>query len=254
VSSLWIFPIAVGAGAFGAMLGLGGGIILVPALTVLMGVPIKQAVAASLVAVAATSCAGTPTYLQAGLVDWQLGVRLLIPTLCGAIAGGLLIGYIPDAAVRWLFIALVLYVLGQILWAMRRPPAAQATRADCCTQWNARQRGIAVSLCALAGAISALLGVGGGLIQVPLMHTILQTPLRCAIGTSTFLIGATASASALLYLVQGKLPVDHVVPAALGIVIGAQIGVKLAQRMPTLALRLIFMGVMLYTVIRFALN
>jgi uncharacterized membrane protein YfcA len=254
VNSLWIFPIAIGAGAFGSMLGLGGGIILVPALTVLMGVPIKQAVAASLVAVAATSCAGVQTYLQAGLVDWRLGVRLLIPTLCGAIAGGLLIGYIPEAAVRWLFIALVLYVLGQMLWSLRRPVAAQAARPDCRTQWDTRQRGIAVSLSALAGAISALLGVGGGLIQVPLMHTILHAPLRCAIGTSTFLIGATASASALLYLVQGKLPTDYVVPATLGIVIGARFGVKLAQQAPTLALRLIFVGVMLYTVARLALK
>ena len=254
MNSLWIFPIAIGAGAFGSMLGLGGGIILVPALTVLMGVPIKQAVAASLVAVAATSCAGVQTYLQAGLVDWRLGVRLLIPTLCGAIAGGLLIGYIPDAAVRWLFIALMLYVLGQMLWAMRRPVSAQAARPDCRTQWDTRQRGIAVSLSALAGAISALLGVGGGLIQVPLMHTILHAPLRCAIGTSTFLIGATASASALLYLVQGKLPTDYVVPATLGIVIGARFGVKLAQHAPTLALRLIFVGVMLYTVARLALK
>jgi uncharacterized membrane protein YfcA len=89
---------------------------------------------------------------------------------------------------------------------------------------------------------------------VPLMHTILKTPLRCAIGTSTFLIGATASASALLYLVQGKLLVDYVVPAALGIVIGARVGVKFAQRAPTLALRLIFIGVMLYTVVRLALR
>jgi uncharacterized membrane protein YfcA len=187
-------------------------------------------------------------------VDWRLGVRLLIPTLCGAIAGGLLIGYIPEAAVRWLFIALVLYVLGQMLWAMRRPVSAQAARPDCRTQWDPRQRRIAVSLSALAGAISALLGVGGGLIQVPLMHTILKTPLRCAIGTSTFLIGATASASALLYLVQGKLPVDYVVPSTLGIVIGARLGVKFAQRIPTLALRLIFVGVMLYTVVRLALR
>ncbi|MGQ9901557.1 MAG: sulfite exporter TauE/SafE family protein [Fimbriimonadales bacterium] len=254
MSSLWIFPIAIGAGAFGAMLGLGGGIILVPALTVLMGVPIKQAVAASLVAVAATSCAGVPTYLQAGLVDWRLSVRLLIPTLCGAIAGGLMIGYIPDAAVRWLFIALIVYVLGQMLWAMRHSKPAQEARPDCRTQWNPRQRGIAISLCTLAGAISALLGVGGGLIQVPLIHTILKAPLRCAIGASTFLIGATASASALLYLVQGKLPIDYVVPAALGIVIGARLGVRAAQRIPALALRLIFVGVMLYTIIRLALR
>ncbi len=254
MSTLWIFPIAIGAGAFGSMMGLGGGIILVPALTLLMGVPIKQAVAASLVAVAATSCAGVQTYLRAGLVDWRLGVRLLIPTLMGAIAGGLVIGFIPESAVRWLFIVLILYVMGQMVWAMRHPPKPQGERPDCRTQWNPRQRGIAVGLSALGGVISALLGVGGGLIQVPLIHTTLKAPLRCAIGTSTFLIGATASASALLYLVQGKLVPDIVVPAALGIVIGAQIGVKLAQRVPAPALRLIFIAVMLYTVIRFALK
>ncbi|MCS7190227.1 MAG: sulfite exporter TauE/SafE family protein [Fimbriimonadales bacterium] len=254
MSTLWIFPIAIGAGAFGVMLGLGGGIILVPALTLLMGVPIKQAVAASLVAVAATSCAGVPAYLQAGLVDWRLCVRLLIPTLLGAIAGGLLIGYIPEAAVRWLFIGLVLYVMAQMLWSMRHPAPPQEARPDCRTAWSARERGIAIGLSGLAGAISALLGVGGGLIQVPLIHTILKAPLRCAIGSSTFLIGATASASALLYLVQGKLQPDIVVPATLGILIGARAGVKLAQRVPTLTLRLIFVGVMLYTVIRFALK
>ncbi|GIV08304.1 MAG: UPF0721 transmembrane protein [Fimbriimonadales bacterium] len=236
------------------MMGLGGGIILVPALTLLMGVPIKQAVAASLVAVAATSCAGVQTYLQAGLVDWRLGVRLLVPTLCGAIAGGLVIGFIPETTVRWLFIVLILYVLSQMLWAMRRPPESPESRPDCRTQWNPRQRGVAVSLSVLGGVISALLGVGGGLIQVPLLHTILKAPLRCAIGTSTFLIGATASASALLYLVQGKLQPDVVVPATLGIVIGARIGVKLAQRMPAPALRLLFVAVMLYTVVRFALK
>ena len=254
MNTLWVFLVAIGAGAFGSMLGLGGGIILVPALTLLMGVPIKEAVAASLVAVAATSCAGVPTYLQAGLVDWRLGVRLLIPTLLGAIAGGLLIGFISSNAIRWLFIALILYVLGQMLWAMRYPPAVQEVLPDCRAQWNPRQRGIAVVLSALGGAISALLGVGGGLIQVPLMYAILKAPLRCAIGTSTFLIGATASASALLYLVQGKLQPDIVVPATLGIVLGARGGVKLAQRVPTLALRLIFVGVMLYTVVRFALK
>ncbi len=254
MSTLWIFPIAVGAGVFGSLMGLGGGIILVPALTLLMGVPIKQAVAASLVAVAATSCAGVSTYLQAGLVDWRLCVRLLIPTLLGAIGGGLVVGFIPESAVRWLFIALILYVLGQMLGAMRHPPTLQAARPDCRTEWNPRQRGIAISLSALGGMISALLGVGGGLIQVPLIHTILKAPLRCAIGSSTFLIGATASASALLYLVQGKLAPDIVVPAALGIVIGARIGARFAQRVPAFALRLIFIGVMLYTVVRFALK
>lgn len=254
MSSLWIFPIAVGAGAFGAMLGLGGGIILVPALSLLMGVPLKLAVGASLVAVTATSCAGVPTYLRAGLVDWRIGVRLLIPTVIGAIVGGLLIGYVPESAIAGLFIVLVLYVLLQMAWSTRVTKSQSGNTDECRAEWNPRLRGIAAGLSFLGGIISAMLGVGGGLIQVPLLHTLLKAPLRCAIGTSTFLIGATASTSALLYLVQGKLQPDVVVPAVLGIPIGAQMGARIAQQVPTGILRLLFVGVMLYTVVRLYLK
>lgn len=254
MSSFWIFPIAIGAGAFGAMLGLGGGIILVPALTLLMGMPIKSAVAASLVAVSATSCAGVPTYLRAGLVDWRLAVRLLIPTISGAIGGGLLIGFIPSKWIAGLFILLILYVLAQMLWAMRFPAKHHPQSGECRSVWTSHQRGVAIGLSALGGAISAMLGVGGGLIQVPLIHSILKAPLRCAIGTSSFLIGATASVSALLYLVQGKLIPDVVVPATLGILIGARLGVQVARQLPVGALRLLFIAVMLYTVVRLYLK
>lgn len=251
---MWIFLIGVGAGAFGTMLGLGGGIILVPALTLLMGVPIKQAVAASLVAVAATSCAGVQAYLRAQLVDWRLGVRLLIPTLSGAVVGGLVVGYVPSDVIRWLFIAMIVYVLGQMVWASRRPAPPDAERSTPGIVWGMRQRALAVGLSALGGLVSALLGVGGGVIQVPLMHTVLKAPLRRAIGTSTFLIGATASASALLYLVQGELQPEVVVPATLGTMIGAQIGARLARRLPVPVLRWVFVAVMLYTVVRLALR
>lgn len=254
MSTLWIFPIAVGAGAFGAMLGLGGGIILVPALSLLMEVPLKLAVGASLVAVTATSCASVPTYLRAGLVDWRLGVRLLIPTVVGAIVGGLLIRYVLEKTIAGLYILLVLYVLLQMIWSTRTPRPRTQPTDDCQSEWNPRLRGIAAGLSFLGGIISAMLGVGGGLIQVPLLHTLLKAPLRCAIGTSTFLIGATASTSALLYLVQGKLQPDVVVPAVLGILLGAQIGARMAQRVPTRILRLLFMGVMLYTVVRLYLK
>ncbi|MFQ3610066.1 MAG: sulfite exporter TauE/SafE family protein [Fimbriimonadales bacterium] len=254
MSSLWLFPIAVGAGAFGSMLGLGGGIILVPALTLLMELDIKIAVATSLVGVAATSCAGVQTYLQSGLVDWRIAVRLLIPTIAGAIAGGLLLPILEPQLVAGLFILLIFYVLGQMLWAMRHPSTSVPLQGDCRTQWNPRQRTVAVGLSFFGGITSAILGVGGGLIQVPLLHAILKAPLRCAIGTSTFLIGATASTSALLYLVQGKLQPDTVVPATLGVLVGARLGAKFAQRVPATALRLLFLGVMLYTVVRLYLK
>jgi uncharacterized membrane protein YfcA len=251
MSSVWIFLVAVGAGLFGSMLGLGGGIILVPALTLLFDVPIKQAVAASLVGVVATSCAGVQGYLRAGLVDWQTAVRLLIPTVLGAIAGGLLAGIIPQKAVAGLFILLVLYVMGQMLWAACQRSPSESPDAECHARWgNARQKWLVASLSAIGGIISALLGVGGGLIQVPVLHALLRAPLRCAIGTSSFLIGTTASTSALLYLVLGKLQPDIVVPTAIGVLIGAQFGVKLARCTPASVLRGIFIGVMIYTIIR----
>jgi uncharacterized protein len=251
MSSVWIFLVAVGAGLFGSMLGLGGGIILVPALTLLFDVPIKQAVAASLVGVVATSCAAVQGYLRAGLVDWQMAVRLLIPTVLGAIVGGLLAGVISPKAVAGLFILLMLYVMGQMLWAGRRRAPSELPDTPCQARWGqAQQKWLAASLSAIGGIISALLGVGGGLIQVPVLHVLLQAPLRCAIGTSAFLIGTTASTSALLYLALGKLQPDIVVPTALGVLMGAQFGVKLARRMPVGILRGIFMGVMVYTTIR----
>ncbi len=255
MSSLWIFLVAVGAGAFGSMLGLGGGIILVPALTLLFDVPIKQAVGASLVGVVATSCAGVQGYLRAGLVDWQVAVRLLIPTVLGAIAGGLLVGIIPPKTVAGLFIGLILYVMGQMLWASLRPLSAEPASDKCHAMWNnSHQKWLAIFLSATGGVISALLGVGGGLIQVPVLHTLLRAPLRCAIGTSAFLIGTTASTSALLYLVQGTLTPDMVVPAALGVLVGAHLGTRLARRTPIAVLRGIFLIVMVYTIIRIYLK
>ncbi len=255
MSSVWIFGVAVGAGAFGSMLGLGGGIILVPALTLLFNVPIKQAVAASLVGVVATSCAGVQGYLRAGLVDWQVAVRLLVPTVLGAIAGGLLVGYIAPKAVAGLFILLALYVMGQMVWASRFLRSADLDGEVCRAVWkNSSRKWLAATLSALGGLISALLGVGGGLIQVPVLHTILGASLRCAMGTSSFLIGTTASTSALLYLAQGQLQPDVVVPAALGVLIGAKLGVQLAARTPTGVLRGIFMAVMVYTIIRLYLK
>jgi uncharacterized membrane protein YfcA len=255
MSSLWIFLVAIGAGLFGSMLGLGGGIILVPALTLLFDVPIKQAVAASLVSVVATSCASVPSYLRSGLVDWLTAVRLLIPTVLGAIVGGLLAGVVSQKVVAGLFILLVLYVMGQMLWASRQRSPSESPGTQCHARWgHARQKWLAALLSAIGGIISALLGVGGGLIQVPVLHTLLHAPLRCAIGTSSFLIGTTASTSALLYLALGKLQPEIVVPTAIGVLIGAKFGVKLARRTPVGVLRGIFIGVMVYTIIRIYLK
>jgi uncharacterized membrane protein YfcA len=157
--------------------------------------------------------------------------------------------------VAGLFILLVLYVLGQMLWASRHPLRSEPETGECRARWgSASQKWLAATLSSVGGVISALLGVGGGLIQVPLLHTLLHAPLRCAIGTSSFLIGATASTSALLYLVQGKLAPDIVVPAALGVLVGAKLGVQLARRTPATLLRAIFVVVMIYTIVRIYLR
>lgn len=252
---LGLFLVSVGAGAFGAMLGLGGGIILVPAMTLLFHVELTAAIAASLVSIVATSCVGVQTYLRAGLTNVNLGARLLIPMVLGAILGGVLGTRISEKMVAALFIILIFYVLFQMIRAAKPAKESVAsTPAPSSSEIPYHKRPIVYGVSILSGIISALLGVGGGLIQVPLINGTLGYPLRAAIGTSGFLIGATAAISALIYLAEGAIIPDLVVPCVLGVMVGAKIGAVMGMRVPTRALRFIFAGVMIYTAIRMYLK
>jgi uncharacterized membrane protein YfcA len=200
------------AGLLGALAGLGGGILLVPLMNVGLDIPFPIAVATSLVTVIATSSGSAARYLAGDLCDIQLGIRLEVATVSGAIAGGLFVARIPVDGLRVTFGILALYfAVWQILTARSKRPADESN------EYVARNLPAGMAASVIAGAISALLGIGGGAVKVPVMNVVMGVPFRVATATSNFMIGVTASASALLYFRRGQIDLGIAAPAVLGV-------------------------------------
>jgi uncharacterized membrane protein YfcA len=253
------FLVAIGAGGFGSLVGIGGGIVIVPLLTVALGHDVKTAIAASLIGVIATSLSASPRYLRSGLVDQHLGLVLLVAAALGGLAGGITAGYLDGRLLALLFGLLLVLVALQMLRDILRPsqpPAVdEADQASGFTSsyveptsgeviaYRARRVVPGTLLSFLAGNVSGLLGVGGGVINVPVMNLIMHVPIRVATTTSTYMLAATAVASSVVYLDAGRIDPLLAAPVALGIIIGARLGARLAMRVPQDALRLAFVAV-----------
>jgi len=266
----------VAAGAFGSILGLGGGLLIVPLLTLGFGLPLREAVAVSLVCVIVTSSASAGVYLQRRQANLRLGMVLELFTAAGAIIGGAIAFLIDERLLAGLFAVLLVYVAATMLSGLRRkapsepgtddetlpaPEAAEGLRAPDPRDTPAREVAPAdggyltgrLPVAALgsvgAGIASALLGIGGGLIKVPLMHLVLGVPLRMATATSNLMIGITASASAIVYLVRGGIDAYVAGPTAIGVFVGATLGSRLGHRIGQRELRVLFVLVLLYTAV-----
>lgn len=254
------------AGVFGSLLGLGGGILIVPLLTLGFGLPVREAVGVSLVAVIVTSSASASVYLERHAANLRLGMTLELFTAMGALVGGLVAFLLSEQLLAGLFT--VLLVFTAVNMARRREAVAPAsanggstTNGGLLADGGAPSggpvpsplpyvvhnygRGIAGSL--FAGLVSALLGVGGGLIKVPVMHLVMGVPLRVATATSNLMIGITASASAIIYLVRGGIDPFVAGPTALGVFLGASLGSRTVHRIDVRVLRLLFIVVLLLT-------
>jgi uncharacterized membrane protein YfcA len=265
---LLMFVGGIAAGAFGSLLGLGGGLLIVPLLTFGFGLPLREAVGVSLVCVIVTSSAAAGVYLERRQANLRLGMTLELFTATGAIAGGLLAFLIDERVLAGLFALLLVYVAATMLrggFATVRsakvndatPPVADAVAAesgDAAPPGGELVRrypaGIAGSL--FAGVVSALLGIGGGIVKVPVMHLVMGVPLRVATATSNLMIGITASASAMVYLLRGAIDVNATGPTAVGVFVGATIGSRLGGRVNLRLLRLLFVGVLLFTAFEMA--
>lgn len=253
------------AGFFGSLLGLGGGILLVPLLTLGFGLPLRVAVGVSLVSVIVTSSAAAAVYLERHAANLRLGMTLELFTAFGAIVGGLLAFALDERELAGLFSVLLIYVAATML-RRRDPapgpegaatpvdgPAAPAGRSERILDrlsgpgYRTRRLGIGVVGSVGAGIISALLGIGGGIVKVPLMHLVMGVPLRVATATSNLMIGITASASAIIYLFRGGLDPYVAGPTALGVFLGASVGSRVAHRVDVRLLRFLFSAVLLYT-------
>jgi hypothetical protein len=275
-----------GAGVFGSLLGLGGGVLIVPLLTVGFGVPFREAVGISLVCVIVTSSAAAGVFLERHVANLRLGMVLEVFTASGALLGGLVAFMLPERALAGLFAALLAYTAYSMLRRGRAaaappggaaegvvpdpaaadpedgaggdPPAGapRGSLADEISGPGYRPRRLVAGAGGSLGAgiISALLGVGGGIVKVPLMNLVMGVPLKVATATSNLMIGVTAAASAIVYLLRGGIDPYVAGPTATGVFIGAMVGSRLAARIDVRLLRLLFVGVLALTAVQMALR
>ena len=235
-----IFAMAVFAGVVGSMVGVGGGIVVVPMLTLAFGAPIKVAIATSLISVIATSSAAQTVFVTKGLTNLRLGMSLEIMTTLGAIAGGVTAVLVSGRVLQGVFAVVLVYVA----YAMNRrggdvrperTGVLEATFVDPASgrrvEYGVRRFKLGAFLSLFAGNISGLIGLGGGAFKVPIMNVVMGVPLRATIATSNLMIGVTAATGAVIFYGRGFVDIRYAVPAALGILLGARLGPLLAMRL-----------------------
>jgi uncharacterized protein len=239
------------AGLLGALTGIGGGVLLTPILALHFGVPIREAIGASLVAVITTSAASSSVHLQRHTTDIRLGMTLELATALGAAVMAYLVGYFNRSVLEGLFAAFLFYSSIMILRkhgkANPDEDTSPALNGDVVIPPYEPQRyplGLGASL--IAGALSGLLGIGGGPIKVPVMFIFMNVPLMVATATSNFMIGVTAAASAIVYYRRGDIEPQIAAPLAVGVFLGSLLGARLAPRIDTRIVMYLLVAVMLY--------
>lgn len=257
---------AVGAGFLGSLLGLGGGIILVPVLVLLFGVEIHIAIAASLLAVAANSCGAASTFVEEGLTDLRIGMFLETSTAVGGLLGAVVAVTVLASHGDVLALAFVPIVVlaAVLLWVHPETgtrPEAPPDRLASSLRLRGEYRSVAtgeivayqvsralpgLGIAGVSGFFSGLLGVGGGGLNVPALNAVMNVPLRPAAATSTFMIGVTASAGALVFLFAGDVYVFLAAPVAIGSVTGSFAGSLFQHRTHARWLRTMFLIVLVF--------
>jgi uncharacterized protein len=239
------------AGLLGSLTGIGGGVLLTPILTLHFGIPIRQAIGTSLVAVITTSAASSSVHLQRHTTDIRLGMTLELATALGAAVMAYLVGYFNRSVLEGLFAAFLLYSSITILSKQSKfssdessPPAPNGEVVIPPYEPQHFPLGLGASL--IAGGLSGLLGIGGGPIKVPVMFLFMNVPLMVATATSNFMIGVTAAASAIVYYRRGDIQPQIAAPLAVGVFVGSVLGARLAPRVHTRIVVYLLVAVMLY--------
>ena len=231
---LWLFAVALGTSMLGGVLGMASGIFIVPVLTMFGRVDIHTAIGASLVSVIACSCGSAAPFLKERLTNIRLAILLETATTSGALCGVFLAGLVPTHYLYLLF-ALILLLSAQQMLARRKDPEGSS---------SIRRLPLGMTLMYGAGLISALLGIGSGVLKIPAMDTALRLPIKVSSATSNFMIGVTAAASAAAYFARGEIVTSVAAPIALGSVVGAVLGARILMNVPNEKLRLMFIGIL----------
>ncbi|HET6607674.1 MAG TPA: sulfite exporter TauE/SafE family protein [Rhodopila sp.] len=262
MTELWLFAVALGASALGGMLGMASGIFLVPILAIFGHIGLHNAICASIVSVVACSCSGAAPFLRARLTNIRLAIVLETATTFGALTGVLLSSHASTRMLDYLFSLILLVSAWQMLARRRDPVPAKldmrsrgwvgrlgASYPDRPTgrdvSYSVDRLPLGMGLMYGAGLISALLGIGSGVLKIPAMDTALRLPIKVSSATSNFMIGVTATASAGAYFLRGDIAPNIAGPVALGSVIGALAGARILLVVPNERLRLLFVIVLI---------
>jgi hypothetical protein len=256
-----IFLVSIAAGVVGALAGVGGGILIVPALTLLFGIDIRLAIGASIVSVIATSSGAAAAYVRDRLTDMRVGMFLELATTTGAVVGALLAAIVAPGL---LYILLGMVLLGSAGMQVVRlgeevppdvEPSGLAARLRLVSSYPdarlgrevpyaARRVPLGFALMWGAGVVSGLLGIGSGALKVVAMDGAMRLPMKVSSATSNFMIGVTAAASAGIYLARGDVDPTLVAPVALGVLAGATLGARLLPRLSNRHVRWVFLPVL----------
>jgi uncharacterized membrane protein YfcA len=251
---------AAGTAILGSMLGLGGGVFLVPIFTLFFGVDQKLAIGASAIAVATNSVVGSTVHLESRFTNLRLAMILQVTTAAGALIGAIIGVWAPERAINVLFGLVLVYAA--LSMGRKRSGATVDTSNDpdphrlgaeyidpqskTVVRYVPRNLKPGLAISSFAGAMSGMLGVGGGVIQVPVMNVLMAIPMKAAAGTSSFMVGVTTVATASVYYSRGKIDPTVVVPAMVGIFVGSQFGSRLTRRLKPQRLMIIFVLILLY--------
>lgn len=267
---LTLFGAASFAGFFGALLGVGGGIFIVPIMVLMFHLPVKIAVAASLVSVIATSNAGGSSYVDQRITNLRLGMFLEIATTIGAVSGTVLALYLHEWLMLIIFAVLLAYMsftsfrtrkvdderIATGDFARARPDrmarflglrgSYHDEAAGRTVDYVATRVPTGTFIAWLAGLASGLLGVGGGVLKVSAMNSYMNVPMKVAVGTSKLMIGVTAAVGSILFFMAGLIHFYVVAPVAVGTTSGATVGTMIMNRLHSEALKWLFAGLMVY--------
>ncbi len=253
--------VSAAAAIVGSMLGLGGGVFLVPIFTLFFGVDQKIAIGASAIAVVTNSVVGSSIHLTSRFTNLRLAMLLQVTMASGALIGAIVGVWAPERALNLIFGLVLLYAATSML--LKRAAAAPNTGEDTPDEWGLKasyvdpatkqtvsyvpeQVKAGLGMSGFAGMLSGMLGVGGGVIQVPAMNLFMRVPVKAAAGTSSFMVGITAIATAFVYYSREKIDPTVVVPAMIGIFLGSQAGSRLTRRVKAHSLTLLFTMILLY--------
>ncbi len=264
---LTILAISIVAGTLGSILGIGGGVIIVPALTIGFGINIRYAIGASIVSVIATSSGAAATYVKDHITNIRVAMFLEVATTVGALSGALIAAYISPKLLYWIFSAILLYSAYSMT---RRHEDNPLTEGDA---WSKKLKlnssypdhgkeiayavtnvPLGFTLMVGAGLVSGLLGIGSGALKVPAMDGAMKMPIKVSSATSNFMIGVTAAASAGAYYMRGDILPILAAPVALGVLAGSLLGTRVMMGLANKSLRSIFIFVLAAIAVEMALK